>query len=215
MRFKLGLLVAGVVAFVGLIEVQVLSATCPAAPNGTFDTDASHWSNNSTFAPGLGNPPGSDQVGPVTANTLVTCSDALSDCLPIAPGDECILSADGYFAPGQPTSGLSQLAYLYWSNAGCTGAPAAVSAPATLPASTQGAWTAMKTGIFTAPAGVYSVEITYNVCAQAGTSVTSYFDNITSRHDPGSPSLRGESQKIPLALASVVVEPSAGGRQGT
>lgn len=184
MRFKFQVLVAVVVAVLGLMGVRSLSATCPAAPNGTFDTDVSGWSNYSVWASSLGNPPGSNQVGPITASASTTCGDAVSDCLPIAPGDECILSADGYFAPGQPTSGLSQLAYLYWSNAGCTGAPVAVSAPATLPASTQGAWTAMKTGIFTAPAGVYSVEITYNVCAQAGTSVTSYFDNITSSPAP-------------------------------
>ncbi len=183
MRFKLGLLVAGVVAFVGLIEVQVLSATCPAAPNGTFDTDASHWSNNSTFAPGLGNPPGSDQVGPVTANTLVTCSDALSDCLPIAPGDQCILTADGYFALGQPTDGAAYLEYIYYSDNNCA-SPITSSPAATLAGSTQNAWTAMNTGILTTPVGSQSVRIAYNVCAQPETSVTSYFDNIASSPAP-------------------------------
>lgn len=183
MRFKLHLLVAVLVAVVGLTGARIASATCPAAPNGTFDTDASHWVNNSTFTPGLGNPPGSDQVGPVSASTLVTCSDALSDCLPIAPGDQCILTADGYFALGQPSDGASYLEYLYYSDNSC--ATVIASSPAaTLPGSTQNVWTAMDTGILIAPATAHSVRIAYNVCAQPGTSVTSYFDNVVSKAPP-------------------------------
>ncbi|HKI86691.1 MAG TPA: hypothetical protein VKA53_08085, partial [Thermoanaerobaculia bacterium] len=106
-----------------------------------------------------------------------------SDCLPIVPGDQCILSADGFFALGQPTNGASYLEYIYYSDNSCA-TTISVSPAASLPGTTQNVWTPMITGILTAPAGAQSARIAYNVCAQPGTSVTSYFDNVVSRPAP-------------------------------
>jgi len=179
MHFKRQLLVAVLVVVVVLAGARVLSATCPTAPNGSFDTNTSGWNNYSAFASSLGDPPGSDEVGPVTANTSTTCGDAYSDCLPIAPGDECTLSAEGHFEYGSPTNATSFLEYLYFSDNSCASL-LNLSSPATLSSSTQGVWAPMVDRLVTAPATAHSVRLVYNLCAQPGTSVTSYFDNVVS-----------------------------------
>lgn len=152
---------------------------CPAAPNGSFATDVSGWNNLATWDGTLGNPVGSDRVGPVSAGGSTTCSDSLSSCLPVTAGDNCTLSAQAYVPPGQPTSGAGYLSYMFFSDTGCS-TFLSLSSAATMPGSQQGTWVSLSTGKVTIPAGAHSAMIVLNVCAQPNTSMTVNWDNVVS-----------------------------------
>ena len=154
-------------------------ANCPAVPNGTFDTNITGWTNFGVWDGTLGDPPGSDQVGPVTAGGLTTYGDALSTCLLVTPGDRCNLTAEAYVPVGQPTSGSGQLGYIYFSDAGCS-TPLSLSATADLTGTTQGTWLPLSTGPLTVPPGASSAKVALNVGAAPNTSMTINWDNVVS-----------------------------------
>jgi hypothetical protein len=151
-------------------------ATCPTLPNGTFDSDASGWSNFATFDGSDGDPAGSLQVGPVPANN---CGDALSDCFPVLAGDQCVATAEGFVPTGQPTDGTTSLGIFFFSDASCATVIGGQSS-AGLPSSTQDVWTPLTTGTAIAPAGAHSMRLFYNVCSPAATPLTSNVDNVVS-----------------------------------
>jgi hypothetical protein len=155
------------------------SAQCPAVPNGTFTSDVSGWSNFATWDGTLGNPVGSDMVGPVNAGGSETCGDSLSSCLPVKPGDTCDLRAQAYVPPGQPTGGSGQVSYLFYSDAGCN-TFLSQSPVANVAGSQQGTWVSLDTGAVTIPAGAVAARIALNVCAPPTTSMTINWDNVVS-----------------------------------
>jgi len=148
-------------------------ATCPTVPNGTFDSNGAGWSNYAIYDSFDGQPAGSLQVGPVGAGS---CGDALSDCLPIAAGDDCLLTAEGFVHTAAPTDGWSYLDLFYYSDPGCSDF-LSLSSSAALSSVTQGFWTAMTTGDSVAPATAQSMKIGYNVCSGSA-PLTSNVDNI-------------------------------------
>jgi len=155
-------------------------AQCPSVPNGTFDADVSGWANFATWNGSLGDPVGSDQVGPVNAGGGgFTCGDSLSSCLPVNAGDRCDLTAQAYVPAGQPAGGSGELSYFFYSDGSCSSFLSA-SAVATVPGSQQGSWVALDTGQVTIPAGAHSARIILNVCAPANTSMTVDWDNVVS-----------------------------------
>ncbi len=171
--------VALVVAVVAVYGPPPALGQCPAAPNGSFTTNVTGWNNLAIWDGTLGNPPGSDRVGPVTAGGSEFCVDSLSSCLPVTAGDNCILSAQAYVPPGQPTNGAGYLSYIFFSDDGC-GTVLSVSSSATMPGSQQGTWVSLNTGKVTVPAGAHSAMIVLNVCAQPNTSMTVNWDNVVS-----------------------------------
>jgi len=152
---------------------------CPAAPNGSFTTDVTGWVNLATWDGTLGNPVGSDRVGPVSAGGSETCFNSQSSCLPVTAGNQCTLSAQAYVPVGQPTSGLGGLSYLFYSDAGCS-TFLSQSTGANMPGTQQGTWVPLTTGAVTIPPGAQSVKISLNTCAAAGTSMTINWDNVVS-----------------------------------
>lgn len=177
----------GLWGFLWLIVPVAVRAVCPAAPNGTFTSDVSGWSNFATFSGAIGNPPGSNQVGPVAAAGSLTCGDSLSMCLPVNAGDSCVLSAQAYVPIGQPTSGNGYLGYLYFSDAACATLLSS-SATAAFPGTTQGSWISGTTAPLVVPAGAQSARIYLNVCAAPNTSMTINWDNVlSSAQQPAAP----------------------------
>jgi hypothetical protein len=153
---------------------------CPAAPNGSFTTDVTGWSNFATWDGTLGNPVGSDRVGPITAGgSGMTCGNSLSSCLPVNAGNQCTLSAEAYVPVGQPTGGQGALSYLFYSDAGCSTFLSQSTVPS-VPGTQQGTWVPLTTGAVTIPVGAQSARISLNVCAAANTSMTINWDNVVS-----------------------------------
>ena len=155
------------------------SGQCPAVPNGTFASDVSGWGNFATWDGSLGNPVGSDMVGPVNAGGSEMCGDSLSSCLPVTAGDNCTLSAQAYVPTGQPTGGFGQLSYLFYSDGSCSTFLSA-SPVATVSGSQQGTWVSLNTGSVTIPVGAVAARVALNVCAPANTSMTINWDNVVS-----------------------------------
>jgi hypothetical protein len=178
MRTSLSTMALAVLAAVVFGPASV-RGQCPAVPNGTFATDVSGWGNYATWDGSLGNPVGSDQVGPVNAGGLETCGDSLSSCLPVTAGDTCTLSAQAYVPNGQPTGGVGQLSYLFYSDGSCS-AFLSASPAASVPGTQQGSWVSLNTGNVTIPAGAHSARVALNVCAPANTSMTVNWDNVVS-----------------------------------
>ena len=168
--------VAAVVVAFGAVPAH---GQCPAAPNGSFTTDVTGWSNFATWDGALGNPVGSDLVGPITAGGSMSCGNSLSSCLPVHAGDSCTLSAQAYVPTGQPTSGIGELSYLYYSDAGCSTFLSQSTVPS-VPGTQQGTWVPLTTGAVTVPAGAQSARISLNVCAAANTSMSINWDNVVS-----------------------------------
>ncbi len=154
-------------------------AQCPTLPNGTFTSDVSGWTNYATWSGSLGNPPGSDQVGPVTAGGSELCGDSLSACLPVTPGNTCDLKAQAYVPNGQPTGGVGAVSYLFFSDGSCNTILSA-SAQATISGSQQGTWVSLDTGAIVIPNGAQSARVALNVCAPPNTSMTINWDNVVS-----------------------------------
>jgi hypothetical protein len=152
---------------------------CPAAPNGSFTTDVTGWSNFATWDGTLGHPVGSDRVGPVTAGGSMTCGNSMSSCLPVHAGDQCTLSAEAYIPAGQPANGETELSYMFYSDAGCNTFLSISSAPS-VPGTQTGTWVPTTTGAVTIPVGAQSARISLNVCAPASTSMTANWDNVVS-----------------------------------
>jgi hypothetical protein len=189
LTMRISLATVAVAAIVLAVGAAVpASAQCPAVPNGTFASDVSGWTNFATWDGSLGNPVGSDQVGPVNAGGSTTCGDSLSACLPVTPGDNCTLSAQAYVPTGQPTSGLGELSYLFFSDGSCS-TFLSQSSVASVPGSQQGTWVALNTGAVTIPAGAQSARVALNVCAAANTSMTVNWDNVVSAAQEAIPTL--------------------------
>ena len=174
-----GVVVAIAVVLAGVAGAGPASAQCPVVANGTFTSDVSGWSNFATWDGSLGNPVGSDKVGPVNAGGSMTCGDSLSTCVPVTAGANCTLSAQAYVPPGQPTNGNGDVSYVFFSDAGCT-TVLSLSTQATIPGSQQGTWVSLSTGKVTVPAGAHSAQVALNVCAPPGTSMTINWDNVVS-----------------------------------
>ncbi len=163
-----------------LIVPVVAHGVCPAVPNGTFTSDISGWSNYATFNGSIGNPVGSDQVGPVTGTGGgTTCGNSLSNCLPVSAGDSCTLSAQAFVPNGQPTSGFGELSFVFYSDPACSSFLSFSTMPQ-IQGTTQGTWTSLTTGPVTIPVGAQSARISLNVCATGTTSMTIDWDNVVS-----------------------------------
>ncbi len=155
------------------------SGQCPAVANGTFLSDVSGWGNYATWDGALGNPVGSDMVGPVNAGGSEMCGDSLSTCVPVTAGASCAMTAQAYVPPGQPTGGAGYLSYLFYSDAGCN-TFLSQSPVATIQGSQQGTWVSLNTGQVTIPVGAVAARVALNVCAPANTSMTINWDNVIS-----------------------------------
>ena len=174
------LAIVAVVVVVAVIGAAVpASGQCSAVPNGTFASDVSGWYNFATWDGSLGNPVGSNMVGPVNAGGSMVCGTSLSSCLPVTPGNNCTLSAQAYVPPGQPTGGSGQLSYMFYSDAGCN-TFLSQSLAANVLGSQQGTWVSLNTGQVTIPVGAVGARVALNVCAPANTSMTVNWDNVVS-----------------------------------
>src|SRR5437867_4322431 len=113
------------------------TASCPIV-NGTFDTSTSGWTNTS-FEGAVGNPPGSTNQSPDTPNS---CVPGFSNCIAFSAGQTCYLTAQVFFATGQPTDGEAILRYGFYSDEAC--AHVMSDSPDTIvPSSDQNHWVQM------------------------------------------------------------------------
>ncbi len=146
--------------------------------NGTFDTNITGWSGGaSAFNGAVGNPAGSAEVGPLVSANIC---QGFVQCIPMAAGDVCSLSAEVFIPVGQPSNGNETIQYTYFSDPLCATAIGFSPIPS-VPGSIQGTWQGINLPATVAPPGTQSAQIVLNLCTGATGGLTGNWDNVVSR----------------------------------